>query len=392
MTAVLGSAPQVDEPGGESDAQASAAAAHQFDRRIACLLGLPFDLIDMDGVVARVREAARTRRQCVIATPNVHFVVQARRDDAFRNSILNADLSLADGMPILWVARLCGIPLPERVTGSGLLERLQYDRTGPTLRVYLFGGPDGAAEAAAARINAADGGLRCVGWESPGVGSAEALSRPESIARINASEADFLVVSLGAVKGQAWIERNRAALTVPVMSHLGAAINFAAGTVKRAPRWMQRAGLEWLWRVKEEPALWRRYLSDGLALIAALTREVIPLAWSLRSSPKQHPAAAARATVTESGAGLAVRIEGMCVEPHLATVRKAFAAAATQGQRTDLDLAGVVRVDLAFLALAVLLHAKVHKRNATIRLINLTPSMRRLARRAGCGYLLEQAG
>jgi N-acetylglucosaminyldiphosphoundecaprenol N-acetyl-beta-D-mannosaminyltransferase len=389
VTAVLRSAAPACAQGAELTGPA-AAASQPFERRAACVLGLPFDLIDMDGAVARVREAVRTRRQCVIATPNLNFVVQARRDPAFRDSVLNADLSLADGMPILWAARLCGIPLPERVTGSGLLERLQQDTSGPKVRVYLFGGPDGAGEAAAERINAAGGGLHCVGYECPGFGSAEALSRPESIARINASGADFLVVALGAAKGKAWIERNRAALTVPVVSHLGAAINFAAGTVRRAPGWMQRAGLEWLWRVKEEPVLWRRYFSDGLALIGALAREVIPLAWSLRSSAGHDAVAPARATVEDGNAVLTVRLEGGCVAPHLASVRKAFTTAAGGARDTRIDLARAEGIDAEFLALAVLLQARLRKRGAALELANLPIPLRRLAQRAGCGYLLER--
>jgi N-acetylglucosaminyldiphosphoundecaprenol N-acetyl-beta-D-mannosaminyltransferase len=264
--------------------QPDAAADHAAERDVACILGLPIDVIDLAGAVARVRDAARTRTPLFLSTPNLNFAITALGDESFRDSVIDSDLAIADGMPLVWVARLLGVDLPGRVSGAGLLEALRSGPRDAPIKVYFFGGEDGAAEAAARRLDAQPCGLRCVGWESPGFGSAETLSRPASIERINGSGADFLVVSLGAKKGQAWIQRNRAQLRVPVVSHLGAALNFLAGTVKRAPRWVQRAGLEWLWRIKEEPALWRRYFRDGRAFLGVVATRVLPLAWSLRRS------------------------------------------------------------------------------------------------------------
>jgi N-acetylglucosaminyldiphosphoundecaprenol N-acetyl-beta-D-mannosaminyltransferase len=257
------------------------------ERCVACILGLPIDLVDLRGAVLRIREAARNRSPLFLSTPNLNFAVTALRDGAFRDSVIDSDLVVADGMPLVWVARLLGLPLRERVAGSTLLEALRAGPPDAPVKVYFFGGEDGVAEAAATRINATPCGLKCVGWESPGVGSAEALSRPESLRRIAASGADFLVVSLGAQKGQEWIVRNRTQLGVPVVSHLGAALNFVAGTVSRAPRWVQRAGLEWLWRIKEEPALWRRYFRDGRAFLGVVATRVLPLAFSLRRSRRE---------------------------------------------------------------------------------------------------------
>ena len=114
----------------------------------------------------------------------------------------------------------------------------------------------------------------CVGFESPGYGDVESMSSPETIQRINAARADFVVVSLGAQKGQAWIVRNRERLSAPVVSHLGAVVNFVAGEVLRAPRWMQRGGMEWAWRILQEPALARRYAKDGFVLFGLVVREV----------------------------------------------------------------------------------------------------------------------
>ncbi|MCD8512378.1 MAG: WecB/TagA/CpsF family glycosyltransferase, partial [Nitrincola sp.] len=105
----------------------------------------------------------------------------------------------------------------------------------------------------------------------PGRGDVASMSTPEIIEKINLSQADFLVVSLGAKKGQAWILHNLDKIQVPVVSHLGAVVNFVAGTVKRAPKVWQKLGLEWLWRIVEEPYLWKRYASDGFAALKMAT-------------------------------------------------------------------------------------------------------------------------
>eukprot|EP00825_Cyclidium_porcatum_P046005 TRINITY_DN7135_c0_g1_i21.p5 TRINITY_DN7135_c0_g1~~TRINITY_DN7135_c0_g1_i21.p5 ORF type:complete len:313 (-),score=37.83 TRINITY_DN7135_c0_g1_i21:177-1115(-) len=249
-----------------------------------CLLGLPFHAVAVNDAVACIRNAIAMRAPLLLTTPNVNFVVACGNDAAFRNAVIDSDLVVADGMPLVWIARLLGLPLRERVAGSEVFQRLRLSAPGPLgpVKVFFFGGPPGVAEVAAGVLNAEARGMVCVGWHSPGYGSVESMSTPEIIDRINASDADFLVVALGAAKGQAWIQQNRARLAVPVQSHLGAVVNFVAGTVSRAPRWIQRAGLEWLWRIKEEPGLWKRYWADGKALLCLLSTCVLPLAAQAR--------------------------------------------------------------------------------------------------------------
>ena len=246
-----------------------------FTRNVHSLLGLPFDALTLEQAVTRIRASVAQRTPCFLSTPNLNFLIAAQANSAFRNSVVRSDLSLADGMPIVWLSSLMGIPITERVAGSDVFEALRHS-TGPLVRVYFFGGPPGVAERAARQINAEGKSMVCVGFESPGYGSIQDMSHVSTIANINASGADFLVVALGASKGQAWIEHNLAALEVPVVSHLGAVVNFVAGGVKRAPRWMQKAGLEWVWRIREEPALWKRYWSDGTGLIRLMTTSVVP--------------------------------------------------------------------------------------------------------------------
>lgn len=251
-------------------------ARPDFSRNVHCVFGLPFDAVTLEQAVASIRTAIARRTPCFFSTPNLNFLIAGQTNAAFRASVVHSDLSLADGMPIVWLAKLMGIPIAQRVAGSDVFEALRHS-AGPAINVYFFGGPPGVAERAARQINAESKSMACVGFESPGYGSVEDMSSAETIVKINRSGADFLVVSLGAAKGQAWIERNLEALKVPVVSHLGAVVNFVAGGVKRAPRWMQKTGLEWVWRIREEPTLWKRYLSDGLGLVKLLITTAMPL-------------------------------------------------------------------------------------------------------------------
>lgn len=306
-----------------------------FSRCVYDVAGLPFDATDLAGATRIVLQAVRRREPLFVSTPNLNFLIACQSDAVFRQSINESDLCLADGMPVVWIARLLGIPIRSRVAGSDLFEAL-CAQSEHTVRVYFFGGPDGAARDAAARVNGladqarARGvtpGVVCVGHESPGFGSIDAMSSPELISRINASHADFVVVALGARKGQEWIQRNRAALDAPVISHLGAVVNMAAGTIARAPRWMQRVGLEWIWRIKEEPMLWRRYASDGLALLRLLTMSVLPraLARPLRSIAASLTRSTAGIARTESNEGVLLRISGHWREADLPRLREALA-------------------------------------------------------------------
>jgi len=252
-------------------------------REVAAVLGLPFDCVSMGQALANIEETIANKHRCFLSTPNLNFAVQARKDPAFYNSVLNSDMVVADGMPIVWVARLLGIPLKQRVAGSSLFEALANPASEKLprethLRIFFFGGEGDAAELAAAKIQGVSVGMEACGFLNPGMGSIESMSSAEIIQQINDSHADFLLVALGAKKGQQWIMHNREKLNVPVISHLGAVINFVAGNIDRAPNSWQNMGLEWLWRIVQEPALFRRYFYDGGYFLYLLLSKVFPLA------------------------------------------------------------------------------------------------------------------
>jgi len=322
----------------------------------------------------------------VIATPNLNFVISAQTDAEFRDSVIGSDLCLADGMPLVWMARLLKLPIPERVAGSELFDRL-LAHAGPPVTVYFFGGPIGAGQAAAAALERRAGGLRCVGYEEAPFAPVEALSGDDTIERINRSGADFVIVALGARKGQAWIERNRSRLTAPVLCHLGAVINFAAGTVARAPRLLQVLGLEWLWRIKEEPSLWRRYSNDGLVFVEMLCRNVLPRAWRLRvDADSSRLADPPTLEALREPGRTQLSLKGAWTRAGLAPLRAALTSAARDGNSLRIGLDGVTHADSAFVA--VLLLALAGGRSSG-GISGASEQMRRILHDWGAEFLLH---
>ena len=241
------------------------------------VMGLPFNAISLKDAAAIISESIEQQTPCFVSTPNLNFTVMAQDDPEFYNSVIESDLVVADGMPLIWVAKLLNLPIKERVAGSDLFAYLSNQLRERKIRVFFFGGESGIAEKAHHELNKNSPGMESCGFYDPGFVSIEAMSNESIIEHINACAPDFIVVALGAKKGQRWIMQNRDSLNAPVISHLGAVINFVAGSVQRAPEKWQRFGIEWLWRIKQEPKLYKRYFGDGLRFIQMLLTQTLPL-------------------------------------------------------------------------------------------------------------------
>ena len=361
-----------------------------FTRPRVCLLGLPFDPIDLAQAVERIREAAFAGRRCWVSTPNLNFAIAARTDAAFRDSVLRSDLSLADGMPLVWVARLLGLPLRERVAGSDLFEAL-LAHPSPPLKVYLFGGPPGVAARACERINARAGGVRCVGFDEAGHGSIDSMSDAAVIEGINRSGAHFVFVAVGAHKGQAWLARNAPRLTAPVLCYLGAVMNFSAGTVRRAPPWARRTGLEWAWRIKEEPALWKRYARDGLQFARLVATAVVPAAWAARSQRRRARGAVSPVKIEHAGAGTVLRPAAAASDAAASALRAALADCVDADARVTVDLSGVEAVGNGCAA-ALLVASGWFGERVGFAVTGAGPAARADLRRLLCDELLRGQG
>ena len=241
----------------------------------ARLFGIPVARATENEAVEKIIDLAKSSRSpfpvprspAFVATLNVDFVANAVSgwpfggNDELWGYLKNADLVTADGMPIVLLSRLLGRRLPERVTGADMVPAICRRCAEEGLSVYVLGGDRDAVEEAFGKLRVVSGGveeLRVAGIDDSFVKLDE--DQPEIVDRINAARPDILFVALGNPKQELWMGRNRAKLDAGVMIGVGGTFNFIAGRVKRAPKWMQKSGLEWIYRIIQEPGrLWRRY-------------------------------------------------------------------------------------------------------------------------------------
>ncbi len=368
------------------------ARSPNFYRPVVALFGLPIDAVSLTDATRRLEQARLRGERCFLSTPNLNFAIQSQHDAAFRASVCRSDLSVADGMPLVWVARLLGLPLSERVSGSGLFEQLRHSRNKPW-SVFFFGGPQGVGQQACLALGKGDDFFP-VGHIYPGFASSEAMSDPELLACINEAKPDLLVVALGAVKGQDWITANLSRLQTPVVSHLGAVVNFVAGTVKRAPGWVQKAGLEWVWRTKEEPRLLRRYVADGWALLRLMAGSILPLAvqslclrWRMAHDARCLPGSVSRPALRVNE----LRLGGVCAGAHLLPVRRAFTSAWNSGKDVVLDASQLQGFDAGLVALLLMLDTAMRDAGRQLSLQGFSRQHQRQLRWHGAAHLLADA-
>ena len=362
-----------------------------LSRDVYCILGMPVDAASMASVVHSIETAVASNVPFFISTPNLNFLVNSQLNLDFRESLLLSDLCPADGISIVWLARLIGIPIRERIAGCDIFDALkaQHDFAKP-LRVFLFGGVEGVAAAACRALNAQPCGLHCVGWFYPGFGSVDEMSRPDIIDKLNSADADLLVTSLGAMKGQLWLHRNHHRLTIPVRTHLGALVNFEAGRFKRAPTSMRKFGLEWLWRIKEEPYLWSRYWNDASVLLRLLLTRVLPLAiWGWWSRLKYRGPDDLVITQAQNNEMVTLSLSGLATAPHVEKAISAFRDAIALKKRIVLDLSNTRAIDARFLGLLLMLRKEFDTPAANLVFAGLSLETRKIFRLHGLEFLLR---
>jgi N-acetylglucosaminyldiphosphoundecaprenol N-acetyl-beta-D-mannosaminyltransferase len=362
-------------------------------RNVYCILGVPIDAVELQQVVRRIDVAITNAAPFLISTVNVNFLVNSALNAEFRNSVLLSDLCPADGMPIVWIARLLGIPIKHRVAGSDIFDALKAaSRSARPLRVFLFGGRQGVAATAARALNDKPAGLRCVGSIYPGFASVDDMSGDAIIDEVNGSHADLLVVALGAAKGQAWLLHNHHRLRVPVRSHFGAAVNFAAGTFKRAPLILRQLGFEWIWRIKEEPQLWRRYRDDAGALLRLLITRVLPLAVVARSQrfAISKPQELRIDETQQEETAVMLRLSGDATVQHLPQAIFHFRRSLSARNRLTIDVSATRRIDARFFGLFLMLRKQLNSKNAVLKFIGVSPRLARLFRLNGVEFLLSE--
>ncbi len=242
------------------------------------ILGVPFDHVSIEESVARIEAMIATRRPHFVVTANVDFLVQAHRDVELRRILLEADLVLCDGTPLVWASRWLGNALPERVAGSDLAPALIEAAAKKGHRLFFLGAAEGVALEAEAKLKAQYPTLQIVGTYSPPFSPLLEMDHAEIAKRIRAAQPDILLVSFGCPKQEKWIAMHHRSLGVPVAIGVGATLDFLAGRMKRAPALMRRTGTEWLYRLWQEPGrLYQRYATDLVHFLPALARQTIRL-------------------------------------------------------------------------------------------------------------------
>ena len=259
---------------GREPAEAQADCMMMTDRIRGVVLGAQIDALSWDAVLARLLGWAHARESRYVTICNVHVVVSASRDAGYREIINHSDMATPDGEPVAWMLRRQGFAGQPRISGPDLMWALCERAAAEGLPIYCYGSTEPTLALLEQRLRAAFPALKMT-MESPPFRALSAEEDAAAMARINASGAGIVFVGLGCTKQEVWMAEHRGRVNA-VMIGVGAAFDFHAGTVKRAPAWMRDNGLEWLHRLASEPGrLWKRYLVTNTLFIVGAVRQLL---------------------------------------------------------------------------------------------------------------------
>lgn len=239
-------------------------------------LNTQVDNLTMEEALLEVDRLIAENRTAYVVTPNVDHIVVMEKDEEFSQLYREADLILTDGKPLIWISKLSGTPIKEKISGSDFFPRMCELAVQKGYSIFILGAAEGVAAKAAENLQNKYPGLQIAGTYSPPVGFEKHEMELQKIAEmIHAAKPTILAVSLGSPKGEKFLYRHKDEYGVPLGISIGATIDFEAGNVKRAPKWMSDHGLEWLYRLLKEPKrLAKRYFVDALA--------IAPIVWKYR--------------------------------------------------------------------------------------------------------------
>ena len=256
------------------------------------VLGLPLANVTADEAVEQIEELILSGGTHQVATANLDFWLNSLNDVHLHRIIAGCSLVLPDGMPLVWVSRLLGNPLKERVSGVDLVPQLAELSARKGYGIYLLGGRPGVAEQASEVLRENYPGVNIVGHHAPPLADLERMDHGDTLERIRAAKPDILLVAFGNPKQEKWIRMHSRRLGVPVSIGIGGSMDILIGSVHRAPKWMQRSGFEWLGRLTQEPArLLPRYARNFSRLALRLP---VALLANLLQRPHRGPSAVNR--------------------------------------------------------------------------------------------------
>jgi N-acetylglucosaminyldiphosphoundecaprenol N-acetyl-beta-D-mannosaminyltransferase len=334
------------------------------------VLGVPFHDVTEGEALAWIAARARSKQPSQLVTSNLDFLYQAWRDPEMHRIHFEADLVVADGWPPVLFSRFFGPRLRGRVAGSDLVRRLGDTARDHGLSVYALGGRPGVGEAALKILQERSPGLRIAGSGSPPVSPLLDMDHEGLRRAVAAAGPDLLLVAFGAPKQDKWIGMNVASLGVPVAMGVGGSLDFIAGAQTRAPRWIQRIGLEWFWRLATQPRrMFKRYSTDFLFLFMMLFRLAL-----IRLSPAGR---GARPTLPEGVAAVPLRPLARAED---AAAFCALHESASSGRILALDLSGFVWLNSLELGAIARLARAGRRRGRPLLLANASRRVARLIR------------
>lgn len=341
-------------------------------RKLLVIAGIPVDDLTMDEALGRVETFIASGQPHQIATVNVDFVVKAWDDPELRYILQVADMLTPDGMPLVWGARLLGVPLQGRVTGADMVPALAERGAQKGWRFYFLGARPGIAAGAAEILTDLYPGFQVVGVYSPPVSPVVEMD-PALVDRIRQARPDVLLVAFGNPKQEKWIHMHLAQLGVPVAIGVGGTLDFIAGETRRAPLWMQRAGLEWLFRLLQEPRrLWRRYVVDSVHFARFFAWQ-----WWMQRRGRNLPAVVPRTEEVELDGQVILSLSGsLNVTTRDRFVARAEAALA-RSPHLIINLADVPFIDSAGMGSLVGLTRRARAAGGDVRLAGASPQVRR---------------
>ena len=239
-------------------------------------MNITVDNLTMKESLAYIDQLIRQRKNAYVVTPNVDHIVKLETDKELQEIYEHADLVLTDGKPLIWISKLYGKPIKEKVSGSDLFPLLCRLSAQKGYRMFFLGAAEGVADKAVECLKRKYEGLEVCGTYSPPKGFENNPDETdyiiESIQKLNP---DILIVALGCPKQEKFIYKYKERLNVPISLGLGASLDFEAGHIKRAPKWMRESGLEWFFRILQDPKrLIKRYLIDDI--------KIVHIAWKYR--------------------------------------------------------------------------------------------------------------
>ena len=237
-------------------------------------LNIKIDNITMEESLELSERLIKNGRYNYVVTPNIDHIVKIEKDKEFAKLYEEADLIITDGMPLVWVSKLKKHPIKEKISGSDYFPRLCEISAKKGFKIFLLGAAEGVAEKAKDNLECKYKGLHIVGTYSPAYGfEKDEKEIQKIISLVRDSNPDILAVGLGAPKQEKFIYRYLDELKVPLSLGVGATIDFEAGNVKRAPKWMQKNGLEWFYRFVQEPRrMFKRYFVDDMEFIKIILK------------------------------------------------------------------------------------------------------------------------